>query len=122
MLRRGQQVQGVNENGAEAMALTPGEMSVHHPMALHCSGPNVTDVDRIGVVLVFVTPSTAPHDGKGSATLVAGQCDASHWQLSSHRPDADLGANAVHDKKALAAHAEALAVHRGDLQASLATA
>ena len=71
---------------------------------------------------MFVKPSTAPNDGKGSATLVAGKCNAIHWQLSSHRPNVASGDRAVHDIESLAAHAQALAVHRGDLQASLSTA
>ena len=121
MLRRGQQVVGVDDAGAEAMALRAGEMSLHHPLALHCSGPNTTREARVGVVLVFVPPSTVPHGGRGSATLVAGRCDASHWALSpaSWRPATDLGAAAADDPEALAVHAEALALHRGELQATL---
>ena len=118
MLRRGQQVDGVDESAAEAMALRAGEMSLHHPWALHCSGPNSTADDRVGVVLVYASPSTAPHNGRGSATLIAGRCDAEHWVLSSRRPAAH---GAVADAAALEEHAQALALHRGDLRASRPT-
>ena len=117
MLRRGQRVDGVDDAAAEAMALRAGEMSLHHPWALHCSGPNTTREDRVGVVLVYASPSTAPHNGRGSATLIAGRCDAAHWALSSRRPAA-RGAGSVADAAALEAHAQALALHRGELQAS----
>ena len=117
MLRRGQQVDGVDETNSEAMALAAGQMSLHHPLALHCSGPNTTNEARVGVVLVFTAPSTAPYNGRGSATVIAGKCNAAHWVLSSRRPTADAGASAVHDAEALAAHAAALATHRGELQA-----
>ena len=118
MLRRGQQVDCVDESTAVSTALTAGQMSVHHPLTLHCSGPNTTTEDRVGVVLVFTRPSTRPTNGAGSATLIAGQCDANHWTLSSFRPTSDLG---VRDERARRAHAEALAIHRGDLQAVIKT-
>jgi len=117
MLRRGQRVEGVDEAAAEAMALSAGEMSLHHPLALHCSGPNTTSEPRVGVVLVFAAPSTAPHNGVGSATLIAGRCDAPHWALSSWRPRTDAGVAAIDDAESLAAHASALAQHRGEMQA-----
>lgn len=119
MLRRGQQVEGVDDDRAEAMALAPGEMSMHHPFTLHCSGPNTSSEDRIGVVLVFVTPVTVPNNDIGSATLISGQCTAAHWALSSHRPSANAGAEAATDASSLEAHAYALKLHRGELQARL---
>ena len=42
MLRRGQQVEDVSEEEGEVMALRAGEMSIHNPFTLHCSGPNTT--------------------------------------------------------------------------------
>ena len=117
MLRRGQRVEGLGADAGDVMALAAGEMSMHHTMALHCSGPNRTSEPRVGVVLVFLPPSTIPQNKIGSATLVAGKCDAEHWELSSFRPDADAGAAASNDRSALAAHAQALARHRGELRA-----
>lgn len=122
MLRRGQQVPQVDEGEEEIMALSAGEMSMHHPLALHCSGTNKTSEARVGVVLVFVAPNTRPHDGFGSATLVAGQCDAEHWKLSSWRPSPDAGAEATIDEGSLEAHAHAMETHRGELQAKQAIA
>lgn len=52
MLRRGQQVDGVSDADGEPMELQAGEMSMHHPLALHCSGANTTADTRVGVVLV----------------------------------------------------------------------
>ena len=86
MLRRGQEVQSVDESAALPMALGPGEMSMHHPYTLHCSGRNQSTEARVGVVLVFVTPATKPNTAVGSATLVTGQCNYDHWELSCWRP------------------------------------
>lgn len=44
MLRRGQQVEDVSASAGEVMALGAGEMSIHNPFTLHCSGPNTTQV------------------------------------------------------------------------------
>ena len=135
MLRRGQQVEDVSEEEGEVMALRAGEMSIHNPSTLHCSGPNTTHVcpyptmrrlgltttlcgmtwtsnvnrspaihalpsfrrvfccrqePRVGVVLNFLPPSTVPSNAVGSATLIAGECDAQHWGLSSWRPVSSL--------------------------------
>jgi hypothetical protein len=92
-------------------------MSMHHTMALHCSGLNTTSEPQVGVVLIFLPPSTIPQNGIGSATLVAGKCDTKHWELSSFFPNADAGAAASTDTVALAAHAQALVRHRGELRA-----
>jgi hypothetical protein len=69
-------------------------------------------------VLNFLPPSTTPNNSVGSATLIAGQCDYDHWQLSSWRPDPRVGEGATTDRAALQAHGEALSLHRGELQAN----
>ena len=118
MLRRGQQVEDVGEAEGEVMALSAGEMSIHNPFTLHCSGPNTTQEPRVGVVLNFLPPSTIPNGSVGSATLIAGRCEYAHWGLSSWRPDPAAGQGATTDSAALEAHAEALSRHRGELQAN----
>ena len=113
MLRRGQQVAAAEGEAAEDVALSPGQMSVHHPLLVHGSGANVTQEDRIGVVLNYLAPQTRPAGGAtGSATLIAGACDVGHWRLTAHRPGPDCTAEASER-----AHREALATHRGELLA-----
>lgn len=113
MLRRGQQVAAAEGEAAEDVALSPGQMSVHHPLLVHGSGANVTQEDRIGVVLNYLAPQTRPAGGAtGSATLIAGACDVGHWRLTAHRPGPDCTAETSER-----AHREALATHRGELLA-----
>ena len=119
MLRRGQQVIGVDEKAAEPMALNAGQMSMHHPGVLHCSSANTMLEERVGVVLVYVSPSTVPNNQIGSATLVDGQCEQDCWTLSDWQPVDGVGVGASKDERALDAHAKALGVHRGELQATL---
>jgi hypothetical protein len=68
-------------------------------------------------VLNFLPPSTIPNNSVGSATLIAGRCDYEHWNLSCWRPNPRAGEGATTDSAALQAHAEALSLHRGELQA-----
>lgn len=42
------------------LRLEPGQMSLHDPMILHASGPNETDVPRIGFIIRYTTPAYAP--------------------------------------------------------------
>lgn len=114
MVRRGQTVDGIDEATARHVELQAGEMSMHHGLVLHASDANRSPEDRIGVVLNFVRPSTKPHTGVGSATLVAGSCDVPHWLMSNHLPKPDQ----TPDAASLQAHTEALSTHRGELRAS----
>jgi len=115
MVRRGQNVEGIDEATAQHAELQAGEMSMHHSRVLHASAANHSSEHRIGVVLNFVRPSTRPHTGLGSATLVAGSCDAPHWLLSNHQPKPSQTSP---DAASLQAHSEALSTHRGELRAT----
>lgn len=42
------------------LRLEPGQMSLHDPMILHASGPNETDIPRIGFIIRYTTPAYAP--------------------------------------------------------------
>ena len=50
MLTRGQEIAvEVDESKTVAMALGPGEMSIHNVRVAHASGPNTSDDRRIGM-------------------------------------------------------------------------
>lgn len=57
LLSRGQEI-SVTYDAAEEVAveLEPGEMSLHHGLTFHGSGPNTTDTRRLAIVLRFVNP------------------------------------------------------------------
>ncbi|WP_428927737.1 phytanoyl-CoA dioxygenase family protein [Marinibacterium sp. SX1] len=61
----------VDLSRALPLALRPGQMSLHHPLVLHGSGPNRADHRRLGFVIRYVAASVR-QDG-GSATLVRGR-------------------------------------------------
>jgi non-haem Fe2+, alpha-ketoglutarate-dependent halogenase len=42
------------------LRLAPGEMSLHHPGILHASGPNTTDITRLGFIIRYITPTYPP--------------------------------------------------------------
>lgn len=57
LLSRGQEVRvDVEEADKTRIELKPGEMSLHHGLTIHGSGPNVSDDRRIGCVFRFIRP------------------------------------------------------------------
>lgn len=75
MLGRGEKmVDEVNEHAAIDMVLAPGEMSLHHGLAIHGSAPNQTDSRRTGFVIRYIPSHVSPAEGaRNSATLVCGR-------------------------------------------------
>ncbi len=63
-LSRGQEVE-VTYDPADAVAveLAPGEMSLHHGLMFHGSGPNTTDQRRVGVAIRYLTPAVGQRVG-----------------------------------------------------------
>ncbi|WP_137701624.1 phytanoyl-CoA dioxygenase family protein [Marimonas lutisalis] len=74
LLSRGQEV-AVDVSDAEktAIELMPGQISLHHGLTIHGSGPNTSDDRRIACVIRYVAPGVLP-DGaeKDYAMLVRG--------------------------------------------------
>ncbi|ONF67863.1 phytanoyl-CoA dioxygenase family protein [Amycolatopsis keratiniphila] len=46
------------ERGIVDIELSPGDVSIHHPNLLHCSGPNTSNVRRCGLDLGYISTST----------------------------------------------------------------
>ena len=60
LLSRGQEIAvDVAETDKTAIELMPGQMSLHHGLTIHGSGPNVSDDRRIAVVVRYLTPKVA---------------------------------------------------------------
>jgi phytanoyl-CoA hydroxylase len=74
LLSRGQEIQvDVAETDKVAITLLPGQMSLHHGLTIHGSGPNVSDDRRIGVAIRYLTPSVKQqHGGQDYAIPLAG--------------------------------------------------
>lgn len=60
LLSRGQEVQvDVAPEDRTPIVLQPGQISLHHGLTIHGSGPNTTDDRRIAAVIRYVTPQIA---------------------------------------------------------------
>ena len=80
-LGRGQEVQiEVDENRAIDVILEPGQMSLHHVLMIHGSGPNLTNRPRIGLAIRYIPTRIRQTSGTlGTATLVHGSDNYGHF-------------------------------------------
>ena len=74
LLTRGQEI-AVDVPAGEGVdvALKAGEMSLHHVLLVHGSGPNTTDDRRIGYAIRYIPPHVRQLKVRDSAMLVRGQ-------------------------------------------------
>jgi ectoine hydroxylase-related dioxygenase (phytanoyl-CoA dioxygenase family) len=102
LLSRGQEIAvDVPEGEGVDVVLRAGEMSLHHVLLAHGSGPNTTGDRRIGLAIRYIPPHVRQLKVRDSAMLVRGQDHHGHFDLEQG-PTADL------DASALAAHADAV--------------
>ncbi|WP_282610907.1 phytanoyl-CoA dioxygenase family protein [Pelagibius sp. Alg239-R121] len=74
LLSRGQEIAvEVKEEHATNIELAPGQLSLHHGLMFHSSGPNQSSDRRIGVAIRYVNPSVRQEVGaRDYALLVRG--------------------------------------------------
>jgi non-heme Fe2+,alpha-ketoglutarate-dependent halogenase len=102
LLSRGQEIAVAVPDGAGVdVVLKAGEMSLHHVLLAHSSGPNTTDDRRIGLAIRYIPPHVRQLKVRDSATLVRGRDRHGHFDLEPG-PRADL------DTAAIAAHHDAV--------------
>lgn len=64
LLSRGQEIEvDVPEADRTPITLAPGQMSLHHGLTIHGSGPNRADDRRIGFVVRYIRPDVAQEVG-----------------------------------------------------------
>jgi hypothetical protein len=82
LLSRGQEIKvDVSPEDRVAVELEPGEISLHHGLTIHGSGPNVSNDRRIGVVLRYLTPKIKKTGGERDyAHLARGADTDGNWQ------------------------------------------
>lgn len=101
LLTRGQEIAVDVPDGAGVdVTLRAGEMSLHHVLLVHGSGPNTTDDRRIGFAIRYIPPHVRQLKVRDSAMLVRGRDTHGNFDLEPD-PRADL------DPAALAAHRDA---------------
>ena len=101
LLTRGQEIAVDVPAGAGVdVTLKAGEMSLHHVLLVHGSGPNTTDDRRIGYAIRYIPPHAPQLKVRDSAMLVRGRDTHGNFDPEP-QPQADL------DPAALAAHRDA---------------
>lgn len=75
LLSRGQEVAvEIAPEDKVAIELHPGQMSLHHGLTIHGSGPNTSDDRRIAAVIRYLRPDVAQEHGQGDYAIpVRGQ-------------------------------------------------
>ena len=72
LLSRGQEIKvEVAEADKVSMELRPGEVSLHHGLTIHGSGPNTSDDRRIGAVIRYMRPDVKKTGGERDAANLA---------------------------------------------------
>ncbi len=103
MLSRGQTaIADIDDSKAVNLIMAPGDVSFHHTLALHRSGPNTGGEPRIGIGISYI-PAHVRHvsETRLSATLVRGVDRHGHFDPEP-APDGDATAAAI------AAHRDSL--------------
>jgi hypothetical protein len=76
LLSRGQEVAvDIAPGDRTPIALEPGQMSLHHGLTIHGSGPNTTDDRRIGAVVRYCTPQIAQQVAEKDFAIMARGAD-----------------------------------------------
>src|SRR5207244_11644546 len=102
LLSRGQEISvEVDKSKAVGLAMSAGEMSLHHIKLVHGSDANRSNDRRIGMSIRYIPTYVRQTKVRDSAVLVRGTDKYRHFDYEP-RPKADL------DEAALAAHADAI--------------
>ena len=87
MLSRGQTVAiDIDDSEAVSLIMAPGDVSFHHTLAVHRSGPNTSNEPRIGIGISYI-PTHVRHVGETrlSATMAAASIGTVITISSQHR-------------------------------------
>lgn len=106
-LTRGQEIAlEIDEAVTVDVALTPGQISLHHCLLAHASGPNTTDNARIGLAVRYLSTHVRQTEGPPmSAILVRGHDAYDHFQ-------SDPAPTGAFTAETIAAHAAAMTPHK----------
>ena len=74
LLTRGQTINSVPKEKTEPILLKAGQMSIHHPMTVHGSGPNMSNERRIGFAIQsYIGTNVKQYEGKTIVQLARGE-------------------------------------------------
>lgn len=78
ILSRGQEVTvDVRDEDRTHVILAPGEMSLHHGLAIHGSNPNSSNKRRIGYAIRYINPDAQPQSARREYAMLARGVDRS---------------------------------------------
>lgn len=93
LLSRGQEVKvDVAPEDRVPIEIHPGEMSLHHGLTIHGSGPNTSDDRRIALVVRYCTPDVAQEVGEVDFAMPARGTDTLGHFTHLKAPEVDFGA------------------------------
>ncbi len=96
LLSRGQEVKvDVHENDKTAIEIHPGQMSLHHGLTIHGSGPNRSDDRRIACVIRYIRPDMAQQVGDKDYAMMARGEDRHGNFIHVPQPTENFGADAM---------------------------
>jgi hypothetical protein len=98
LLSRGQEIAvDVPDGEGVEVPLAAGEMSLHHVLLAHASGPNTSADRRIGLAIRYIPPHVRQLKVRDSAMLVRGRDTHGNFDLEPEpRADFDAAARAAH--------------------------
>lgn len=96
LLSRGQEIAvDVADNDKVAVQLAPGQLSLHHGLTIHGSGPNAGSDRRIGVAIRYLTPHIKKQSGGQDYAIPArGDCLSGNFKTYS-APNQDFEPDAL---------------------------
>ena len=84
LLTRGQTIENVPVKDTVPIILKPGQLSIHHPMVAHCSGPNLSKNRRIGfAVQSYIGTNVKQIKGKTYVQQARGKDDYKYHKHTS---------------------------------------
>ena len=82
LLSRGQEVRvDVADKDKVAIEIHPGQMSLHHGLTIHGSGPNGSGDRRIAAVVRYMRPDVVPAQGRTEVMVARGSDTSGRGQL-----------------------------------------
>jgi ectoine hydroxylase-related dioxygenase (phytanoyl-CoA dioxygenase family) len=96
LLSRGQEIAvEVPESDKVAIELAPGQMSLHHGLTVHGSGPNTSPDRRIGFAIRYLNPRAQQQVADRDYAMMARGVDTSGHFMHYMPPTHDFSANAL---------------------------
>ncbi|MEM9464240.1 MAG: phytanoyl-CoA dioxygenase family protein [Actinomycetota bacterium] len=93
LLSRGQEITVDHDPADEvAVEMRAGEISLHHGLTFHGSGPNTTDEPRVALVIRYVTPDMGKAGGARDYAMLVRGADRHNHLIKVAAPERDFDA------------------------------